>query len=179
MIRVFWTEIWKKYCHIWNQHLQISVIAKFCEDKKCLNLGPKMPYLGIRFLEKLLLYLKSAPSNLSKKTSRKFHEKIKMSKFWTKEAWFGYSWIEIWKQYCPIWNQHSRICLLAEFRGKTKMHELGIKNTLIGYFWAWIFKSYCHIWNQHLQKIRGSLFLKVRVRVLVRFIKYAHTFIVL
>ena len=35
--------------------------------KKCLNLRPKMPYLGIFGLElkkKLLSYLKSAPSNL-------------------------------------------------------------------------------------------------------------------
>ena len=43
----FWARTLKRYCHIWNQHLQISLIAKFYEEKKCLNLGPKMPYLGI------------------------------------------------------------------------------------------------------------------------------------
>ena len=38
------------------------------QNKKCLNLVPKMPYLGIfglEFLKKLLSYLKSARSNLS------------------------------------------------------------------------------------------------------------------
>ena len=37
--------------------------------KKYLNLGRKMPYLGIFFdwnLKRILSYLKSAPSNLSK-----------------------------------------------------------------------------------------------------------------
>ena len=43
----FWARTLKHYCHIWNQHLQIGLIAKFYEEKKCLNLGPKMPYLGI------------------------------------------------------------------------------------------------------------------------------------
>ena len=40
----FWARILKGYCHIWNQHTQIGLTAKFCEAKqKCLNLGPKMP----------------------------------------------------------------------------------------------------------------------------------------
>ena len=29
-----------------------------------------------------------------------------MPKFGTKNAWFGYFWTGIWKQYCHIWNQH-------------------------------------------------------------------------
>ena len=28
---------WKYYCHIWNQHPRICLIAKFSEKKKCLN----------------------------------------------------------------------------------------------------------------------------------------------
>ena len=36
----------KNYCHIWYQH-PICVIEKFCEKQKCLNFGPKMPYLDI------------------------------------------------------------------------------------------------------------------------------------
>ena len=47
----FWAKILKYYCHIRNQRLRISLIAKFCEEKKCLNLGPKLPDLDILRLE--------------------------------------------------------------------------------------------------------------------------------
>ena len=43
----FWATILKNYCHIWNQHLWISVTAKLVKKQKCLNLGQKKPYLGI------------------------------------------------------------------------------------------------------------------------------------
>ena len=38
----FSARISKNYCHIWNQLPQI-----FSEKQKCLNVGSKMPYLGI------------------------------------------------------------------------------------------------------------------------------------
>ena len=41
----FRARILKIYCHIRNQQPQICLIVKFCE-KKSLNLGPKLPYLG-------------------------------------------------------------------------------------------------------------------------------------
>ena len=44
---LFLARILKNYGHIWSQHFRISVVAKFCEEGKCLNLGPKMPYLDI------------------------------------------------------------------------------------------------------------------------------------
>ena len=52
-----------KLCHIWNQRPRILLLQK----QKFLNLDSKMPCLGFygsRF-QKLLPYLKSAPSNLS------------------------------------------------------------------------------------------------------------------
>ena len=52
LIGYFWARIFKNYCHIWNQHPQICLIVKFCKKtQKYLNLGPKMPYLGILWLE--------------------------------------------------------------------------------------------------------------------------------
>ena len=73
----FWARIFKNYYHIWNQHLQISVTVLFCEKTKMPKFGTKnalfeyfwskMSYLGIfglGFKRKLMLYLKSAPSNL-------------------------------------------------------------------------------------------------------------------
>ena len=45
----FLAGILKTYCHTWNQHPWICLIAKFHKKttRKCLNLRPKMPYLGI------------------------------------------------------------------------------------------------------------------------------------
>ena len=53
----FWARILRNCCHVWNQHLRISVIAKFCEETKMPKFGtknatlgyfwPKMPYLGL------------------------------------------------------------------------------------------------------------------------------------
>ena len=82
----FWAGIWKWYCHIWNQHPPICLTAKPRKKKKKKpKYGPKNDILGIfdpkyliwaffwaRILGKLLLYLKSASSNLSiRKISRK------------------------------------------------------------------------------------------------------------
>ena len=62
----FWARILKNYCHIWNQHLRNSVIAKFSEETKMpkfrtknaifANFWPKVPYLGIFGLEFLKNY---------------------------------------------------------------------------------------------------------------------------
>ena len=37
----FLARILKNYCPIWNQHLQISVIGKFCEETKMPKFGTK------------------------------------------------------------------------------------------------------------------------------------------
>ena len=144
----FWSRILKNYCHIWNQHPQSCLISQF-------------------------------------------REKTKMPKFGTKNVLFGYFWSRISKNYCHIWNQHPQICLIVKFREKTEMPKFGTKNALFGYFWGRILKNYCRIWNQRPQIFhkwvfnshsafwyrvcfRGLLFLKVRVRVRARFIKYAN-----
>ena len=43
----------------------------------------------------------------------KFHEKLKMPKFGTKNALFVYFLVGIWKKYCLIWNQRVGICVVA------------------------------------------------------------------
>ena len=43
----FWARILKNYCHISNQHLRMSVIAKFCEETKMPKGGTKNALLGI------------------------------------------------------------------------------------------------------------------------------------
>ena len=104
---IFGLEFKKNYCHIWNQHLGISVIAKLCEETK-------MPKFGTKNAIKLLSYLKSAPSNVSIcKISQKkqrclnlgpkmpylgiFDQKCLIWVFLTKNALFGYFWDIIFK----------------------------------------------------------------------------------
>ena len=56
---IFGLEFEKSYCHIWNQHPQICVIAKFGVKSKSLNLGQKVPNLrnfGLEF-EKIIIML--------------------------------------------------------------------------------------------------------------------------
>ena len=71
---IFVLEFQKNYCHIWNQHPWIFLIAKFCE-------------------------------------------KIKLPKFKTTNALFGYFWSGNWTKYSHIWNRCPWICLVAKFGG--------------------------------------------------------------
>ena len=131
---IFWLQFEKHCCHIWNQHPQISPIANLAK-KKSLNLGSKICNLGIFGLESeknILSYLKSAPSNLSK---CKILWKTKMPKFGTKNALFGYFYARVLENYCHIWNQHFRYCLIPTFCEETKMLKFGTKNALFEYFW--------------------------------------------
>ena len=81
----FWVsldeELEKNYFDIWNQHPRICRNAKKSAKQKKIEFGTKMQYLGIfgcKF-EKVLSYLKSTSSNLSK---CKVSCKIKNPCFW-------------------------------------------------------------------------------------------------
>ena len=69
-----------------------------------------------RVFHKLYSYLKTAPSNLS--ICKILRKKTNMPKVGTKNAWVGYFWSGIWKQYGHIWNHHPRICQTAKFLWK-------------------------------------------------------------
>ena len=85
----------------------------------------------------------------------------KMPNFGTKNALFGYFCTRVFKNYCYIWNQYLRICLIAKFCEETKMPKSGTKNALLVYFWQKMpyfsllvqdfLKYNSHIWNQHPQ----------------------------
>ena len=53
---------------------------------------------------------------------------MKMPKFGTKNALFGYSWAETCKQNNHILEQHHQICLIAKFCQIMKMPKFGTKN---------------------------------------------------
>ena len=44
---IFVLEFLKNYCQIWNQYPQVNLIKNLGKKQRCLNLGPKMPDLGI------------------------------------------------------------------------------------------------------------------------------------
>ena len=108
-------------------------------------------------LKSILVYLKSAPSNLSNcNISGKKQKCLNLEK--KKNALFGYFRAGILKQYWYIWNQHPRICLIAIFWEKMKMSKFGTKNALFGYFCVTILKNYWHIWRQHPQICQTAKF---------------------
>ena len=81
-----------------------------------------------------------------------FTKKQKEPNFGTKNPWFMYFSAGIWKQYCHIWNQHTRICLIAKFHEKRKIClTLGPKVPYLVIFGQGLWKYYCHISNQHPQ----------------------------
>ena len=45
-----------------------------------------------------------------------------------------YFWAGIWKYYCHIWNQCSRICLVAKFGAKIEILKFGTKMSDLGIF---------------------------------------------
>ena len=133
--RVFLGKNLKKYCHIWNQHLWISVIAKFFEETKMPKFGSKNTLF--RYFSPRMPYLDIFREELKKKYCHiwNHHPQTCLFAKFCENAWFGYSWAGIWKQFCHIWNQQPRICLIAKFCRKTKMPKFGSKNALFWYFW--------------------------------------------
>ena len=95
----FWATILKNYCHIWNHHLRISVIAKFCEETKMPKFGaknvlfgyfwPKMPYLGIFGQEFQKYYCHIWNQDPQICLIVKFCKKTKIPNFGTKNALLG------------------------------------------------------------------------------------------
>ena len=160
----FRVRIRKSHCHIWNQRPHICLIANLVQNKKSLNLGPKIPNLSI-FDQKCLIWV-FLGHNFKKNYCHiwnqhswlcliaKYREMIKMPKFGTKSAIFGYFWARILKTYCHIWNQQPEICLFAKFH--EKMPKFGTPNTWFGYLWPKMpyldtfelqfKKNNCHIW---------------------------------
>ena len=92
---IFGLELEKLFVIFEISTSNLSDLVNFMKTWKCQNC-PIWVSLDWNF-EKLLSYLKSAPSNLS--NFMNFEEKKTMSKFRTKNALFGYFWAKILKNY--------------------------------------------------------------------------------
>ena len=126
-------------------NLEFVLLQNFAKKQKCLNLGPKMPYLSI-FDQKCLIWV-----FLGKNFKRAIVifeisnpwifliaeccEIMKMPKFETKRALFGYFWARTLNNCCHIWNEHPWISVIAKFFKETKLPKFQTKNALFGYFW--------------------------------------------
>ena len=93
-------------------------------EQKCLF----QYFLGWN-LEKVLLYLKSAPSKFSAKQRKHYNT---------------------WDPKCLIWvflslNQLSPVCEITKFQAKTLILTFWTSIALIGHFCAEIRKIFCHI----------------------------------
>ena len=85
---LFGREFLKNYCHIWNQHPQICLIANFMKEQKCLILGPKMPDIGNLGLDwKQYCHVWNQDPRICLTTN--VRGKIKMPKFETKTTYLG------------------------------------------------------------------------------------------
>ena len=118
------------------------------KNKKILNLGPKIPYLGIFGLQFNKNYYQIFNQHIRICETIKFHPKWKKKKSETKNALFG-SLARMLKNYCHISNKRPPNWVIAKFRAKIRILKFGTKNCLILVFWAAILKSHCHISNQH------------------------------
>ena len=134
----FWTGIWKYYCHVSNQRPRICLSAKFGAKTKILKFRTKNALFGYFW------------AGIWKKTVVIFEILQKCLNLGPKMRDSGNFGLEFEKNYCHIWNQHPRICLIAKYHEIVRMPKFEIKSTKFGYFGARILKNDCHIWNQHL-----------------------------
>ena len=101
-----WARILKNYlksepsnlsnCKILRKNKNASIW-----DQKCL--------IWVFFDWSLQIILQNLKSVLSNLTNCKISWNMKMTKFGTKNALFGYFSTGFWKNYCDNWNQHPQI----------------------------------------------------------------------
>ena len=143
----------------------ISGLSKWSKRKELgKNKNPyiwdqKKPYLGIfkLQLEKAIIIFEI--STLKFASKQIFVQNKKKLQMWDQipNSLFGYFWAAVLKNYCYIWNQHSRNCQNAKFCTKIKILKFGSKNALFWNFWIVVFKSYCHSWNDYSRIYHSKL----------------------
>ena len=121
----------KKLFHISNHHPEICLITKLPKKKtkqKCLNFGPKTPYLGIlaqEFLKAVMIF--------------------EMLRFGTKNTFLDIAGLELQKTIVIFEISTLKLVKLENFAKKQNCLSLGPKNILPGYVCYRILKNYFHI----------------------------------
>ena len=123
---VFLAVFWKSYCHVWNQRLQIFLIATFHLRIKIPKFGTKnvlFEHFWVGFLKSYFLH------------NWKVSFQKKILKVGIKNSLLGCFGQQFWKSIVVI-----KICAIAKFGAKMKTAKFGTKNVSLGYFWAGIRK---------------------------------------
>ena len=149
--------------------LEFVWLQNFAKKQKCLNLEPKMPYLGV-FDQKCLIWVflgknfKNAIvifeiSTLKLVCLQNFTEKQKCLNLWPKKCGLGIFGLKFENNIVIFEISTLEFIWLQNF--VKKKPEFGTKNALFGCFWQKMpylgifgqeFKKYhCDIWNQHPQ----------------------------
>ena len=117
---IFGLEVGKNYCHIWNQHPQICLVANFAKKKKSLNFGPKMCDSGIFGLEFEKKYCQIWNQHPRICLIAKYLEIMKMPKFGTKSVFLGYFLARILKKLLSYLKLAPSILSISENSRKNK-----------------------------------------------------------
>ena len=149
--------------------LEFVWLQNFAKKQKCLNLEPKMPYLGV-FDQKCLIWVFLGKnfkntivifeiSTLKLVCLQNFTEKQKCLNLWPKKCGLGIFGLKFENNIVIFEISTLEFIWLQNF--VKKKPEFGTKNALFGCFWQKMpylgifgqeFKKYhCDIWNQHPQ----------------------------
>ena len=112
--------------------LKLAYFQNLTNKLKCLTLGAEIPETTEMFwnrnLKTVLSYLKSTPSNLSTwKIWQRKQNRVNLDSKICYFAFFGWNL----KQYCHIWNQRPRICLIAKFGAKLEDADFKYDNSIL------------------------------------------------
>ena len=121
--------------------LEFFKFESFMKMYKLLNFGPKVTYLGVlgSVFEKLLLYLKSATSNLS---TCKHSSKTKKSSSWNQKCLIWVFSVAILKTNVIFKVSALELVLLENLLRKLKSFNLGPKMPRFDNFWPEFEMSY-------------------------------------
>ena len=111
------------------------------KNKTFLNLGSKIPYLGIFELQFNKNYYQIFNQHPGIFETIKFHQKQKKILMGTKMVYLGL-WTGMLKNYCHICDQLPPIYLIAKFHAKIRILKFG---TLFVWFGQQFRKKLCHI----------------------------------
>ena len=135
------------------------------KEWKCLNIGPKLPYLklfGLEFKKELFPDLKSASSNLSDR--KILWSKWKNINLGPKMPYLSLFGLEFEHNIVIFKIGIVEFSLTSKFFEEIKMLDFWTKKASFWYFRVTILKNYCHIWSHHPQILQtGKIFQKMKM----------------
>ena len=145
---IFGLQFIKDYYQTFNQHLQICEAKIFHSRRKHskLNLGTNKLYLGLWY-GMLKNYCDISNQRSPIRLTAKFHTKIRILKFGTKNVLFGWFEQQFWNIIVIFAISALKFASLKTLVQKIEILKFETKNARFPYFRTGIW-NYCHILNQ-------------------------------